>query len=72
VKAFDAITKRLTAIESQMSPDQISDIVIGTVHSMIAAGDLLANPPQDDSEGLAAPSPGGMMPPSAPAPQMTP
>lgn len=72
VKAFDAITKRLTAIESQMNPDQIQQIVLGTVHSMIDAGDLLADPPQDDSGGLAAPPGGGMMPAPAPSPQMTP
>jgi uncharacterized protein (DUF3084 family) len=48
VKAFDAETKRLTAIQSSMSPEQIQDIVLGTVHGMITSGDLLAEMPGQD------------------------
>ena len=48
VKAFDAETKRLTAIQSSMSPEQIQDIVLGTVHGMITSGDLLAEMPSQD------------------------
>jgi hypothetical protein len=53
VKAFDAETKRLTAVQASMSPEQIQDIVMGTVHGMITSGDLLAEMPgQDIDVGL--------------------
>jgi len=45
VKAFDAETKRLTAVQASMSPEQIQDIVLGTVHGMITSGDLVAEMP---------------------------
>ena len=48
VKAFDAETKRLTAVQASMSPEQIQDIVMGTVHGMITSGDLLAEMPSQD------------------------
>jgi hypothetical protein len=48
VKAFDAETKRLTAVQASMSPEQIQDIVLGTVHGMITSGDLLAEMPGQD------------------------
>jgi hypothetical protein len=48
VKAFDAETKRLAAIQASMSPEQVQDIVLGTVHGMISSGDLLAEMPGQD------------------------
>lgn len=50
VKAFDAETKRLTAVQASMSPEQIQDIVLGTVHGMITSGDLLAEMPGQDMD----------------------
>jgi hypothetical protein len=47
IKAYDAETKRLSTVQASMSPDQIQDIVMGTVHSMITSGDLIAEMPQD-------------------------
>jgi hypothetical protein len=59
VKAFDAETKRLTAIQASMSPEQIQDIVLGTVHGMITSGDLLAEMPgQDMDVGMEMPQEG--------------
>ena len=49
VKAFDAETKRLTAIQASMSPEQIQDIVMGTVHGMITSGDLVSEMPGRES-----------------------
>jgi len=49
VKAFDAETKRLTAVQASMSPEQIQDIVMGTVHSMITSGDLVNEMPGRES-----------------------
>jgi hypothetical protein len=48
IKAFQAETQRLTAIQASMSPEQIQDIVLGTVHGMITSGDLLAEMPSQD------------------------
>ena len=48
VKAFDAETKRLSVIQASMSPEQIQDIVMGTVHGMITSGDLVGEMPGRD------------------------
>jgi hypothetical protein len=48
VKGFDAETKRLSVVQASMSPEQIQDIVMGTVHGMITSGDLLAEMPDQD------------------------
>ena len=48
VKAFEAETKRMQAFEASMSPDQIQDIVLGTVHGMITSGDLINEMPSRD------------------------
>jgi uncharacterized protein (DUF3084 family) len=60
VKAFDAETKRLTAVQASMSPEQIQDIVLGTVHGMITSGDLVAEMPGRDNEGMSAEMPAEM------------
>jgi len=41
VKAYEAETKRLAQVQASMSPEQIQDIVLGTVHGMITSGDLV-------------------------------
>ena len=65
IKAFDAETKRMQAFQASMSPEQIQDIVLGTVHSMITSGDLVNEMPSRDIG--AAPEmpqpPQGQMPP---------
>ena len=45
VKAYQAETQRLAQVQANMSPDQIQDIVMGTVHSMITSGDLINEMP---------------------------
>jgi Phage P22-like portal protein len=45
VKAYDAETKRIQAVQAGMSEEQIQDIVLGTVHGMITSGDLVAEMP---------------------------
>lgn len=50
IKAFQAETQRMTAIQANMSPEQIQDIVLGTVHGMITSGDLLAEMPGQDMD----------------------
>jgi len=48
IKAFDAETKRISAVQAGMSPDQIQEIVLGTIHGMITSGDLIAEMPGQD------------------------
>ena len=48
VKAYDAETKRITAVQASMSPEQIQEIVLGTVHGMITSGDLIGEMPGQD------------------------
>jgi hypothetical protein len=43
IKAFDAETKRLTAVQASMSPEQIQDIVMGTLHGAITSGDIVGS-----------------------------
>ena len=62
IKAYDAETKRLTAIQASMSPEQIQDIVMGTVHGMISSGDLAGEIPSQQlpGEGMPPQPPQGM------------
>jgi hypothetical protein len=45
VKAYEAETKRIATVQASMSPEQIQDIVMGTVHGMITSGDLVGEMP---------------------------
>jgi len=38
----------LATVQASMSPEQIQDIVLGTVHGMITSGDLIAELPGQD------------------------
>ena len=65
VKAFDAETKRLAQVQANMSPEQIQDIVMGTVHGMITSGDLVGEmpgreSPQEDQTEMPQMPPQGM------------
>ena len=51
IKAFDAETKRISAVQASMSPEQIQDIVMGTVHGMITSGDLAGEMPGQNLPG---------------------
>jgi hypothetical protein len=64
VKGYDAETKRLAQVQASMSPEQIQDIVLGTVHGMITSGDLVSEMPgRDQSEMMPEMMPQqGMMP----------
>jgi len=74
IKAFDAETKRISAVQASMSPEQIQDIVMGTVHGMITSGDLAGEMPGQElmGEGMGQEMPQGMppeMPPQGMPPQ---
>jgi hypothetical protein len=49
VKAYQAETQRISAVQASMSPEQIQDIVMGTVHGMITSGDLVGDMPGRES-----------------------
>lgn len=63
IKAFDAETKRISAVQAGMTPDQMQDIVIGTIHAMMSSGDLRMA--QDDMEQSMEAQEGMGMPPEA-------
>jgi hypothetical protein len=66
IKAYDAETKRIAAVQASMSPEQIQDIVLGTVHGMITSGDLAGEMPGHELPGeldLPNEQPQAMMPP---------
>ena len=54
IKAYDAETKRLQAMQSGLSPEQISDIVMGTVAAALDTGDIVPRntPTQPQLPGL--------------------
>ena len=41
IKAYDAETKRISAVQASMSPEQIQDIVMGTIAAAVDTGDLV-------------------------------
>jgi hypothetical protein len=65
VKAFDAETKRIQALAAGLQPDQIHDMIMGTLHAAMATGDIMGQLPGLDTSGGergAAPAPEGAMP----------
>jgi hypothetical protein len=48
----------MTAMAAAMTPDQIQEIVLGTVQGMITSGDLMSSMPMEPQEMM-----GQMMPP---------
>jgi hypothetical protein len=50
IKAYQAETQRISAVQASMSPEQIQDIVLGTVHGMITSGDLINEMPGRDMD----------------------
>jgi hypothetical protein len=47
IKAYDAETKRISATMAGMTPEQIQDVVLGTIHGMLESGDLMSPPHQE-------------------------
>jgi len=72
VKAYQAETQRISAVQAGMSPEQIQDIVMGTLHGMITSGDLMAEMPGQELPGEEmqdmGQQPQPMMPEQAPQP----
>jgi len=67
IKAFDAETKRISAVQAGMTFEQIQDIVMGTVAAAMDTGDLIGGAPQRQQFEMPPmeqpPMDQGMMPP---------
>lgn len=50
IQAYDAETKRIAATAANMTPEQIQDIVMGTIHAAMKSGDLTPPPPEQPTQ----------------------
>ena len=72
IQAYDAKTKRISALQQAMTPEQIQDIVMGTIAAALDTGDLIgAAPEMREMPQLEAPEM-PEMPETAPEPPETP
>ena len=57
IKAYQAETQRISAVQAGMSPEQIQDIVMGTIAAALDTGDLIGGPPHREmpNEAMEAP-----------------
>ena len=46
VKAYQAETQRISAVQASMTPEQIQDIVMGTIAAAVDTGDLVTGSPE--------------------------
>lgn len=64
VKAYQAETQRISAVQASMTPEQIQDIVMGTIAAAVDTGDLVAGAPEmretPQMEAMEAPEQGEM------------
>lgn len=68
IKAYQAETQRISAVQAGMSPEQIQDIVMGTIAAAVDTGDLIASAPEMREN----PQPDTLRMPQMPEPQGTP
>jgi len=73
IKAYDAETKRISAVQAGMTPEQIQDIVMGTIAAAMDTGDLVGpggpvsrEMPEMQPEMGGMPPDMGVMPPQMP------
>ena len=63
IKAYSAETQRISAVQAGMSPEQIQDIVMGTIAAAMDTGDLIGGAPQmPEMQPQMAPEQGQMPP----------
>jgi hypothetical protein len=71
VDAYDAETKRISAVQNSMSPEQIQDIVMGTIAAAMDTGDLIGGAPEmREMPNMEMPKPAEMPEMGAMEPQM--
>ncbi|WJZ48173.1 portal protein [Phage DSL-LC05] len=66
IKAYSAETQRISAVQAGMSPEQIQDIVMGTIAAAMDTGDLVAGAPQMPEMPMQPEMPQGQMQPEMP------
>ena len=69
IRAYDAETKRISAVQNSMTPEQIQDIVMGTMHAAMDMGDLV--PPTLNQPGNFGMEEPGEAPEAPEMPEMT-
>ena len=63
IKRYEAETKRISTTMAGMTPDQIQDVVLGTIHGMMESGDLMPqNTGMPEMPAQEMPMDGGMPP----------
>jgi hypothetical protein len=73
IKAYQAETQRISAVQAGMTPEQIQDIVMGTIAAALDTGDLVGNELQRQPiEMPQEQTPPEMMPPEMMPPEMMP
>jgi hypothetical protein len=76
IKAYQAETQRISAVAAGMTPEQIQDIVMGTIAAALDTGDLVGNElqrePIEMPEMPQEQMPAEMMPPEMMPPEMMP
>ena len=51
IKAFDAETKRLTALQAGLTPEQVQELVMNTLSAALDTGDVIAQMSAEESRG---------------------
>jgi hypothetical protein len=74
IKAYQAETQRIAAVQSGLGEEQIHDIVMGTLHAAMATGDIVAGgqalmPRDQMPEAMSEMPQGQPMPPQQGMPQ---
>jgi hypothetical protein len=63
IKAYDAETKRISAVQAGMTPEQIQDIVMGTIAAAMDTGDIVGrDAPTERQMPVMEPEMGQMQP----------
>lgn len=57
VRAYDAETKRISAVQQSMTPEQIQDIVMGTIAAAMDTGDMVGGAPRMENVPMPPPPP---------------
>jgi len=68
IKAYQAETQRISAVQAGMTPEQVQDIVMGTIAAALDTGDLVGNELQRAPIEMPEMAPPEMMPPEQPIP----
>jgi hypothetical protein len=72
IKAYQAETQRISAVQAGMTPEQIQDIVMGTIAAALDTGDLVGNELQRESIEMPEMPQEQMLPEMMPPEQMPP